>query len=291
MTSLLFIALEPSARQPLAGGLGEPSLTAARHGSAGVRWGGLALLLLCVTSRSFALSISPTFTEVWIKPGAEQPVAIQAINDSKEPLDVEVSEKESMGIPVHSRSKSVHEWLIFKNDKPFTLAPGQAKDVELTVRIPKDAKDPEFSGMVSLRYRSPGPSTVTPMISLPVYAFVEGLAKPEAHISDVAMGTSRDELAVAVALTNTGNVHIRPEGNGTVETEAGKTMAGFVIRQTVPVFPNETRPFVGKFPRPSEFVPGRYRVKAMLKSRNQEWKAESTFEVLKDGKIVMDKMK
>src|ERR1035441_10062575 len=104
-------------------------------------------LMAMWASTAWALSVSPTRTEVSLLPGAVTKAVITVTNIHTEPYDVELSEKPWFIYP-ENKQIQVGEWLHLPNPKEFRLKPGKSRDVKITISCPKEAVG-ELMGMVS----------------------------------------------------------------------------------------------------------------------------------------------
>lgn len=238
----------------------------------------------------WALNINPGWTEVWASPGEVVKVSIRAQNDTPNRLMVELSEKEGIGTQTGG-GLTVDKWMKLEAPLSFTLDPGQTHEVNVTATCPKEPTNAQLTGTVSMRYRTETPSNMVPMISVPVYVFIKGLASASAVIDHIDIVNAQGYIGLGATVKNTGNIHLRMHGGGEIRTSKGQVIQSFSIPQTIPVFAKSERSYGARMDWPAALVPGRYLAHLELGEGEVRLSGDQTFTVKKDKQIVLDKVK
>ncbi|OGR90376.1 MAG: hypothetical protein A2992_09665 [Elusimicrobia bacterium RIFCSPLOWO2_01_FULL_59_12] len=236
----------------------------------------------------WALSVSPGRTEVRLAPGASQRGALTTTNDSPDRQHVTLSTKDWFVLEANRAKKlTVNTWLKLHGAKEFDLNPGESREVQFTVKCPKDARG-ELVGMVSFMHTPDQPSMMTPMISVSVYLEAAGTEQRAGEIERLAVRKWNNQIQAAVGVKSTGNVHLRPTGTIALEDSTRKEVARFPVKEGGPAYPGQGKGYFAKVPADFQLTPGRYTARADLSYRELSLKAEDGFNVTKDGQIEMD---
>jgi hypothetical protein len=233
----------------------------------------------------WSLSVAPPRTEVHLVPGTSFPVEVTATNDEKSEVQVDVSTKDWF-LPEANKMWTVDRWLDLHGPASFKLKPGQTQKVELTMRCPKEMKG-EVVGMVSFVYKSDPPSTVTPMISVSMYAIAKGSEIVGGVVKDLIVRKWRDQAVVSAVVRSTGNVHLRPSGRLMVSDAKGTELAAMPVAEGAPTYPGTENIYGGQVPAEVKLPPGTYMVAADLKYQDLKLQGSRKFTVMPDGSIQM----
>jgi len=232
-----------------------------------------------------ALSVSPGRTEVHLSQGQQVKSLLTVLNNHAEEMQVEVSQK-NWFLSEPNQTLAVQDWLTYQGQSHFTLKPGEKRDVSITVSCPKKARG-LLVGMTSFAYQPMEPGMVTPMISVSLYLTVKGTENKQGEIKSLAARIWEGKLSVGIEVASTGNVHLRPSGHIHVFDAQGTSIAEFQIREGDPVFPGQTRGFIGQGPVVT-LAPGAYTLKSDLVSGQVVLHRQQQFVVEKNGDIRMD---
>lgn len=273
--------------------LGSPSFSGALEGRLLRRLAKALVFLFGITwmaPTARALNVAPAWTEMWVQPGAEQVIRLTATNEGTQNVKVSMSTKEGIGTQTGG-DLTVDKWITLKEPLEFVVKPGETHEVKAVVKCPQDSPAPQLSAMVSFSSRGSKESTVTSMISLPVYAFVMGLAKAEGTITEIMPFHLKDRLAVGMKVKNTGTIHLRVKGRGDVKDKKGTVIQHFELPPSVPVFASQERGYGVQMDWPEALKPGRYTIEAHLEAGDYKLEGVQGFVVKKNKEIVVDKKK
>jgi len=168
-----------------------------------------------------ALSVAPQRQEIVAKPGKTIKGSWYVTNPDGSPVKVTVQPR-WWYLPDGLKGTGA-ERIIKYQTNGFTLAPGEQKQVKFRVRIPK-----KLSGMAMIMNafvpEQKEREMLTLVTSVPLYIIAEGTEKYTAEISSQVVHVSNNEvdktaLEFVIRLNNTGNVHLRPEGEITFRKE------------------------------------------------------------------------
>jgi hypothetical protein len=241
--------------------------------------------LLWIGGSAWALSVSPGRTQIALSPGAKMNASLTVRNDAQKEIQVQVSKKDWFVLPAN-KDLTIDKWLTVRGPQTFFLKPGQARQVKLTARCPKQAQG-ELVGMVSFLYQTEDASMVTPVISVSVYLSAAGTEKVEGAIKHLVVRHWRDSLQVAVGVESTGNVHLRPTGHVRIFDAKGASLIELPIKEGDPAYPGMERGYFAQ-EASRKLAPGHYRVEADLVYRDLPLKATRQFSVGKDGNIKVE---
>jgi hypothetical protein len=247
-----------------------------------------AWLMVASAPPGWALSVGPPRTEVRLPPGGTTKIVLTVSNPHAEAYDVELSEKPWFIYP-ENRKIQVMDWLELPSARQFRLKPGQSRDVNVTIRCPKEAVG-ELMGMVSFAYQGLEPNQITPMISVAVYLVVEGTDKNRGEIVALGAGTRAGRFQVGAQVKATGNVRLRPSGIIRVLNDQKNVVSEYSIPEPNPIFPGQARDCAGSGP---DMPPpaGHYTLSADLRSGTLGLKAERGILVKANGDVEMEAVK
>src|SRR4051812_6657605 len=92
---------------------------------------------LGIASHGWALSVTPSRTEVRLVPGTGTQAALEVTNDDHADVQVDVSKKDWF-IPEANKKWTVDQWLDVHGPSQFKLKPGESRKVDLSIRCPKE---------------------------------------------------------------------------------------------------------------------------------------------------------
>jgi hypothetical protein len=177
----------------------------------------IAVLLLVTFAHTIAytaLSIAPQHQEIVAKPGKTVKGSWYVTNPADIPVKVTIQPR--WWYLSDEMKETDVEHVIKYQTNGLTLAPGEQKQVKFQIRIPK-----KLSGMAMIMNafvpEQKEGEMLTLVTSVPLYIIAEGTEKFTAEISSQVVHVSNNEvdktiLEFVIRLDNTGNVHLRPEG-------------------------------------------------------------------------------
>ena len=216
------------------------------------------------------IQISPVRDDITISPGQSQVVNLTVINvtSNTEVLqgvvnDFVASSNETgqpsilLGTNVYSPSHSLKR---FVTPIPnLTLAPGQEKQVPVTITVPKDAAGGGYYGVVRFGPAGTGSKdqtvTLAGSVGTLILLTVPGNIKQQLSIAsfDVETNgsastyfTSNKKIQAVVRFQNEGNIQVAPFGKILLKSRSGKIIASFNVNNVTPpgeVLPNSIRKF------------------------------------------------
>jgi len=178
------------------------------------------------TKSAVNISVSPTSFEYNQYPGSTIKDKIRLKNNSRVPLNLEITIKKLAGSDINETKMSnpgagdqFVNWIKFDQDV-FTVAPGDYLDVPFTISIPSDAAFGYYwlfniSQNVSLKTQNG--AGVVGAIGIPVLLQVKANgANATALLNEFKVKNFITEFLPAdfsVKIQNTGNIHLKPRGN------------------------------------------------------------------------------
>jgi hypothetical protein len=244
----------------------------------------LGLMAPCAS----ALSVSPGRTDIRLAPGKKINSELTVLNDSAEDLQVDAGQKNWFLYEANKNTVAT-DWIKIHGKTHFLLKPGASRKIPVTVICPKKAEG-VLVGMASFIFRTDHPGTVTPMISVSIYLTAAGTERLNGEIRKLTARFWKHALTVGAEVAATGNVHLRPSGSLVIFDEKGAQVAQYVVPQKDPVYPGQTRGFIGAH-QSNETAPlplGGYVLKAHLVSGDLQMDAEKKFQVFAGDKIQME---
>ena len=249
----------------------------------GTLWMWAAVLALVCLSGAWAFEVDPARQELRLRPDHSMTTKINVTNDSRDIVQVNVSEKDWFVLE-QNKKFPVDTWLTIHGDKQFPLPPGQSRKVKVTVKAPKGAQG-ELVGMVSFLYQTKGMSMVTPIISVSVYALIEGTEKAGGAITELTLrDLGNKQLQAAVVVKASGNVHLRPAGHVSVVDDSGREVCRIDVPEAGPTYPGQDKGYFGVSPN-TQLAPGHYLAKAELISTGLLMQATQDYQVSADGQL------
>lgn len=235
------------------------------------------------------LSISPTRTELSIKPGEAGTVSITLKNVTKGSVtakalvndfeaDNDTGEPKLITDDTKQSAASVRNFLLGLDDIP--LAPGEQKDIVIPVQIPSDASPGAYYGVI--RYQAvpksegaqgAGQVALTASVGSLVLIEVPGNITEKIQLQSVKAylngktGTvfTKKPTQVGVKIKNLGNSFAKPFGQVQIQNMAGKQVGSYELNNSTPrgnVLPSAERTFKDDLKGVS--APGRYKIIANI---------------------------
>jgi hypothetical protein len=246
-----------------------------------------AIFVGLMAPRASALSVSPGRTDVRLAPGEKINTVLTVLNDNSEAMQVDASQK-NWFLYAANKNTVAADWIKIHGKSHFLLKPGESRKVGLTVLCPKKAEG-LLVGMASFIFRTAQPGTVTPMISVSIYLTVAGTEHLSGEIRKLTARFWKHTLTVGAEVAATGNVHLRPSGSLLIFDAQGTQMAQYVVAQKDPVYPGQTRGFIGAHQSNETALPlGAYVLKAHLISGDLQLDAQKKFQIFTGEKIQME---
>src|SRR5437879_1322496 len=92
-------------------------------------------VVAALASPGAALTITPSRTQVELAPGKKIKTVLTILNEAKDPVQVEVSEKDWFVLPANKQLK-ISDWMQIHGSQKFILKPQEKRKVKLTLRAP-----------------------------------------------------------------------------------------------------------------------------------------------------------
>ena len=235
------------------------------------------------------LSISPTRTELSIKPGQAGTVSITIKNVTKGPLtakalvndfepDNQTGEPKLITDESKQSAASIKDFLIGFED--VDLAADQEKEINIPVQMPSDAAPGAYYGVI--RYQAVPKSTteqgagqvaLTASVGSLVLVEVPGDITQKIEVQSVKafLGEksgsvfTKKPTQVGITIKNLGNSFAKPFGQVQVTNMQGKQVYAYEINNSTPrgnILPNSARTFKDELKGVS--APGRYKISANI---------------------------
>ena len=236
------------------------------------------------------LSISPTRTELSIKPGQAGTVSITLKNVTKGDVnakalvndfdsDNDTGEPKLITDESKQSAASIRNFLLGLDDIP--LKSGQQKDIIIPVQIPSDASPGAYYGVI--RYQAvpvndgsqgAGQVALTASVGSLVLIEVPGNITEKIQITSVkpylsngnsgSIFTKKPSL-VGIHIKNLGNSFAKPFGQVQIQNMSGKQVYAYELNNSTPrgnILPNAQRTFKDELKGVS--APGRYKIVANI---------------------------
>lgn len=235
------------------------------------------------------LSISPTRTELSIKPGQAGTVSITLKNVTKGAVnakaivndfeaDNDTGEPKLITDDTKQSAASIRNFLLGLDDIP--LKAGEQKDIVIPVQIPSDASPGAYYGVI--RYQAipvsdgsqgAGQVALTASVGSLVLIEVPGNITEKIQITSVKPylnGTSgtiftKKPNQVGIHIKNLGNSFAKPFGQVQIQNMSGKQVYSYELNNSTPrgnILPNAERTFKDDLKGVS--TPGRYKIVANI---------------------------
>ncbi len=240
-------------------------------------------ILLVYSSSAFALNIDPLRQEFRVPVGGSQEGSYYVYNETNKDLHIKISAR-NWFVLEENKDIKLDSWLEFEPDE-LILSPGEKRELKFKAKIPDEAKG-ELSAMISFAPQSEEGSMLNVIFSVSLYCIIEGTDVMSANIKEVIARRQKDQLQVAVAVENKGNIHLRPRGRVIIEKGKAK-IAEINLRYGWPVYPNRNEAYFGYAKWPN-LKKGKYKARAFVDYGKPDDILEKTinFEVNKRGEII-----
>jgi hypothetical protein len=215
--------------------------------------GAVALALAAVGTKVSAatVSLSPLFLSYDLPQGATQQMEVAVANPGSEAVDIQLESDRypspGDGSPL-PRSQSLEPWL-YGPAEPITLQPGEAVRVPVELRVPLEAANGSYYGIVAARAVQRGGSiSVAGRVATVVLANVGSPLDATGQIDSFSLQRGGERWEATVSYENTGNAHFVPSGTVSFRSwPAG--VAAEVGLESRPVLPGTVRPLRASTPR------------------------------------------
>ncbi len=183
-----------------------------------------------------------------MKPGELMTQTVVLHNDNDHPIDVRVDgidgfTSDATGASYNTpyqKAKGTGRWIVVASPE-ITLQAGEARNVDFTVQVPRDAKPGEYLGALGLYVPLASPPTTVAADSgkatfgitlqgervIAVQIVVPGPRSPHLQVSGVTPVAAPSGLRLNVGLKNTGNAFAR--GTGVIAVDDTQTNIPFTI--------------------------------------------------------------
>ncbi len=231
---------------------------------------GLSLLLAWHTARAedkVTLTVTPPFFDLNISPGEFWASSLKVINTNPGdlPISVTLAGFEAAGedgqgrfVPAlnsEGNPDSVANWITLSNGTNFTIPPGGSEEIPFTLKVPKDASPGGHYAAILVGTRAPdgvqgSALNISSYISSLFFVKVSGDVHEDGAIREFSV--SKDiywspRADFTLRFENSGDVHLRPEGDITVYNMWGKEQGKVQVNDGNVfgnVLPRSTRKFL-----------------------------------------------
>ena len=261
----------------------------------------IAFAMVCAcfgfSGQAFAgLSVAPGIIEMIAARQDEATGAVKVTNVGKEVVHVTVEPEDWRRGVDGRRGGPVSEWLSVE-PQILDLEPGQAGEVSYHVKVPPDAAG-EYAAQIffSEAATGGGATEIRTRIGVILYVAVRETIRLESEISDVKISLGRDGdswvLTAQVAVTNPGNVHIRPTGEVKLYDMQGNFVLAAILNTGWGILPSESYTYQGSGRGPV-FKQGKYKAVATIDygklfKQQKSYTKDFFFQVEQDGKIRLE---
>ena len=236
-------------------------------------WAWIGILCLSAVGTSGAFSVRPGWRVASVKHGGTVDVTFAIDNDQATPQVLTCQVRDSYVLP-ENKAFPAGTWVEPKF-KTLTVPAHGSRDAVLRVHAPKGATG-ELASFVSFipyagdtkdsdKTKTPEGTQIVSLISVSLYARIQGTEKGEAELGDVKMAgipanpSAPAKIEASVVVKNQGNVHLRPRGIFTVFRKGNPAPLHQIDFMTgMPVFPRSA--WLYQSQTPGTFAPGEYEV-------------------------------
>ena len=223
-----------------------------------------------------AIGVSPENMEIMVSQGSEKKGEYAVLNDSDEPIHVNVEVEDWLKMRTGKTGIPVESWLKIKPVE-FDIGPKETKKIEYVITPPRD-QEGELAAMVYFGTTSPeGTFNITSRFGVSIYVAIENTISLDCGINKVVVARDvRDpekepdlrskSLVFGVEVVNKGNVHIRPTGNIEITAQSGEKY-NVKVERGFPVYAGKN--FNYSIPwNKTDLAPGKYKVDVVLDCGN-----------------------
>ncbi len=214
----------------------------------------LIVFILVFTSTGFAgLKFGPSYTEISLYPGEEKRGTLYLENTGKKPVKLicVIKDFKNSGI---NRKLSWKKWLIpeFSLKKIF-LKPGEKKLLHYKVIAPEKFKG-EVSAKVSfIQLPCKEGTSINLKLSVVIYLISRKNSYIGAEIKNITITNLKNNSRFSFVITNTGNIHLRP--NGVIKIlKNKKSIASINVQKQFPLFEGKRLRVTRKVPSLSDGI-------------------------------------
>lgn len=212
----------------------------------------LAVLVPAVASAKelprTALTVSPAITEWLVAPGQVARKKVMVVNTTRKPLPVSLLvrplrlQESDYSNVADSLRYDASSWL-GATEGDFILKPGKAREVTLTLSVPKDAPPGGHYATAYFRQLRPaGTAGAQAQVGTLVFITVKGKIEKRLDGESLDARWSGGTLGITARLRNAGNVHEMPEGTFVILDWRGKEVGKVPLPQGM-VMPRTVRTF------------------------------------------------
>ena len=192
---------------------------------------------------NFDTTVSPTFIEINAKPGTTTTQSVKLRNNTSNTItlssDIKIMGGDEQGELTIKDEKAEHlSWLLLK-ENTVTLRPKEWTTVPFTIEIPETAAYGYYWALSFTSKNEANKSTgatLNASIVVPILLSVEKSgAKTEGKFLDFTTSSYTYEfppITFTSRFENTGNVHIRPQGNIFIKDFFGRNVATLNVNET-----------------------------------------------------------
>ena len=225
-------------------------------------------------------SVSPAVVEINAPPGSVRSTKFMITNEESQPVHYRVYFKDISINPdgkitllkAASTPRSCSNWLEFKGSE-FELAPLQRKNISGLLKVPKDVAGGKYTRLVIEASTTGGKegrkmTTIVPQTIIMVT--VGNKLERKGEITKFQFLSTNDSSSQFLTIfKNTGNIHLRVQGNITLKDKIGNTVAELPFAEgEVFVFPGCTRNFTVSLAE--SFQAGEYKAEVRFFSQKKE---------------------
>jgi len=208
------------------------------------------------------IGVDPTITEVEVAPGRTTTGSFRVANGGEETVRVEVEIEDWLKVRTGKSPIDVGAWF-FIDEPAFDLEPKEIKNIGYQIIVPEDVEG-ELVAMVFFSSIAIGEGSLKlgSRFGVSVYVGVEGTTVLDAEIKDIKYSNEK----LTIFLSNTGNIHVRPNGTVYIRDLKGKLIRQQNIPYSAVIFAGGGHAYPLKLEM-DKFSPGKYEVEAVFKTR------------------------
>lgn len=253
----------------------------------------VAMHCLVMETEAFAgLSVAPGIIEMIANRQDEATGVCKVTNVGNVKVRVTVEPEDwRRGADGRRRGGAVSDWLTIK-PIALDLNPGQVGEVSYQVKVPSDAAG-EYAVQMFFSESSGGDTDIRTRIGVILYVAVRETIHLESEIPNLKISMGKDGnssvFTAQVAVSNTGNVHVRPTGEVKLYDQDGNYILTAILSTGWGILPSESYTYQGTGRGPA-LKPGKYKAVATIDygklfKQQKTFQKELFFEIGKDGKI------
>jgi len=201
-----------------------------------------------------ALAVSPAITEQVLSPGVKTSLVVRVTNITRIPLPIKANVKNLAPLEtlLSNADKSTYDASAWFSLEPadFILQPNQTKEITITILPPARATPGGhyatiyFQPLIPTEALSPSTAYLNARVGVLAFLIVRGEITEQAKLGSLQVPRIKQfgPIDIKLPVTNSGNVHVLPDGKVTIRDYRGKVVSTVPLSQGL-VLPKTLRQY------------------------------------------------